>query len=143
MAAKYGKIEVANLLLQKNAPPDAAGKVRRVCVCRKDCLVQVNSVWAPAGIPRHSQLTLILSGSSHTNVLAAPVPLMHLCSVHHPLTSTVCVRVLCVQSGLTPLHVAAHYDNQKVALLLLNQGASPHAAAKVRSGQSASASIVA
>jgi len=45
----------------------------------------------------------------------------------------VCVCVcVCVQSGLTPLHVAAHYDNQKVALLLLNQGASPHAAAKVR-----------
>lgn len=28
VAAKYGKIEVANLLLQKNAPPDAAGKVQ-------------------------------------------------------------------------------------------------------------------
>ncbi|TMS22533.1 Ankyrin-3 [Larimichthys crocea] len=53
------KSKVANLLLQKNAPPDAAGK-----------------------------------------------------------------------SGLTPLHVAAHYDNQKVALLLLDQGASPHAPAK-------------
>lgn len=39
---------------------------------------------------------------------------------------------MCVQSGLTPLHVAAHYDNQKVALLLLNQGASPHVAAKVK-----------
>lgn len=30
VAAKYGKLEVANLLLQKNAPPDAAGKVKRV-----------------------------------------------------------------------------------------------------------------
>lgn len=36
-----------------------------------------------------------------------------------------------LQSGLTPLHVAAHYDNQRVALLLLDQGASPHSAAKV------------
>lgn len=45
---------------------------------------------------------------------------------------------MCVQSGLTPLHVAAHYDNQKVALLLLNQGASPHAAAKVRVNQTVS-----
>lgn len=35
------------------------------------------------------------------------------------------------QNGLTPLHVAAHYDNQKVALLLLEKGASPHATAKV------------
>lgn len=52
-------------------------------------------------------------------------------SVHcaAPPSNRSCV---CVQSGLTPLHVAAHYDNQKVALLLLNQGASPHAAAKVR-----------
>lgn len=37
-----------------------------------------------------------------------------------------------MQNGLTPLHVAAHYDNQKVALLLLEKGASPHATAKVR-----------
>ena len=35
------------------------------------------------------------------------------------------------QNGLTPLHVAAHYDNQPVALLLLDKGASPHATAKV------------
>lgn len=28
VAAKYGKLEVANLLLQKSASPDAAGKVR-------------------------------------------------------------------------------------------------------------------
>lgn len=27
VAAKYGKLEVANLLLQKSASPDAAGKV--------------------------------------------------------------------------------------------------------------------
>jgi len=30
VAAKYGKMEVANLLLQRNAPPDAAGKVMHV-----------------------------------------------------------------------------------------------------------------
>ena len=59
------------------------------------------------------------------------------CSVSPHNTGCVCVCVcVCVaQSGLTPLHVAAHYDNQKVALLLLNQGASPHAAAKVRIGR--------
>uniref|UniRef100_A0A8C7HMP6 Ankyrin 2a, neuronal n=1 Tax=Oncorhynchus kisutch TaxID=8019 RepID=A0A8C7HMP6_ONCKI len=34
------------------------------------------------------------------------------------------------KNGLTPLHVAAHYDNQQVALLLLDKGASPHATAK-------------
>ena len=31
---------------------------------------------------------------------------------------------------MTPLHVAAHYDHQNVALLLLDKGASPHASAK-------------
>lgn len=34
------------------------------------------------------------------------------------------------KNGVTPLHVAAHYDHQPVALLLLDKGASPHAAAK-------------
>lgn len=36
------------------------------------------------------------------------------------------------QYGLTPLHVAAHYDNQQVAMMLLDKGASPHATAKVQ-----------
>lgn len=31
VAAKYGNLEVANLLLQKNASPDAAGKVKQMC----------------------------------------------------------------------------------------------------------------
>lgn len=34
------------------------------------------------------------------------------------------------QNGVTPLHVASHYDHQNVALLLLDKGASPHAMAK-------------
>lgn len=34
------------------------------------------------------------------------------------------------QNGVTPLHVAAHYDHVNVALLLLDKGASPHAMAK-------------
>lgn len=34
------------------------------------------------------------------------------------------------KNGVTPLHVAAHYDHQPVALLLLDKGASPHATAK-------------
>lgn len=35
-----------------------------------------------------------------------------------------------VQNGVTPLHVASHYDHQGIALLLLDKGASPHAIAK-------------
>ena len=34
------------------------------------------------------------------------------------------------KNGVTPLHVAVHYDNTALALLLLERGASPHAAAK-------------
>lgn len=34
------------------------------------------------------------------------------------------------KNGVTPLHVASHYDHQNVALLLLNKGASPHSTAK-------------
>lgn len=41
------------------------------------------------------------------------------------------IKCFLLQNGLTPLHVAAHYDNQDVALLLLDKGASPHATAKV------------
>lgn len=39
------------------------------------------------------------------------------------------------QNGLTPLHIAAHYDNVDVAMLLLDHGASPHTAAKVGSSR--------
>lgn len=45
VAAKYGKMEVANLLLQKNAPPDAAGKVNmfnRFCAPEMECLLRRN-----------------------------------------------------------------------------------------------------
>lgn len=41
------------------------------------------------------------------------------------------IKCLLSQNGLTPLHVAAHYDNQDVALLLLDKGATPHSTAKV------------
>lgn len=35
------------------------------------------------------------------------------------------------KNGVTPLHVASHYDHQNVALLLLDKGASPHATGKI------------
>ena len=34
------------------------------------------------------------------------------------------------KNGVTPLHVAVHYDNQAVAMLLLERQGSPHATAK-------------
>jgi hypothetical protein len=42
------------------------------------------------------------------------------------------IFVLYVQHGMTPLHVASHYDHVKVALLLLNKDASKYATTKVR-----------
>lgn len=36
VAAKYGKMEVASLLLQKRASPDAAGKVKNVLKSEKE-----------------------------------------------------------------------------------------------------------
>ena len=35
------------------------------------------------------------------------------------------------KNGLTPLHVASHYDNRDVILLLMQHSASTHAVAKV------------
>ena len=37
------------------------------------------------------------------------------------------------KNGLTPLHVATHYNHTPVALYLLDNGASPHNATKVGS----------
>lgn len=36
-----------------------------------------------------------------------------------------------LQHGLTPLHVATHYDKEKVAIFLLDNEANPHIQAKV------------
>jgi len=38
------------------------------------------------------------------------------------------------KNGLTPLHVAAHYDNYNVARLLLQHHASPNSTAQVHVG---------
>ncbi|MGH0124104.1 UNVERIFIED_CONTAM: hypothetical protein FKN15_018185 [Acipenser sinensis] len=103
VAAKYGKIEVANLLLQKAASPDAAGKVGawKMKVLITQCCLQESET---------GDLFKKVEDKTPNN------------GCYNDIGTTV--------SGLTPLHVAAHYDNQKVALLLLDQGASPHAAAK-------------
>lgn len=65
----------------------------------------------------------------------APQPLIPFPAVSRPAPRPSLPQALTpcppFQNGLTPLHVAAHYDNQKVALLLLEKGASPHATAKV------------
>ena len=48
------------------------------------------------------------------------------------------MRVMCshpdvsLQTGFTPLHIAAHYENLNVAQLLLNRGANVNFTPKVR-----------
>lgn len=49
--------------------------------------------------------------------------------------SCVCVHVLRVQSGLTPLHLAAQEDKVNVAEVFLNQGADINPQTKVKLSQ--------
>uniref|UniRef100_A0A667WRB8 Uncharacterized protein n=1 Tax=Myripristis murdjan TaxID=586833 RepID=A0A667WRB8_9TELE len=56
VAAKYGKIEVASLLLQKRAAPDAAGKVR--CISPVHLAAQEGSV---------DLVSLLLRAHTHTH----------------------------------------------------------------------------
>ena len=107
LAAKYGNMKVANLLLQKEAPVDAQGKVRPM-------------------LPSFS----FLSPPSHRGASKVSTSRNLLNSNHVLVVVVVVVAVVVLQNGVTPLHVASHYDHQNVALLLLEKGASPHAAAK-------------
>lgn len=105
------------------ASPEGLRAAARGCKVREDRGRQPAA--AEKSFARHCwEGNVCVSGGSSSRVI-------FITSVHSAVSppNHSCV---CVQSGLTPLHVAAHYDNQKVALLLLNQGASPHAAAKVR-----------
>lgn len=44
-----------------------------------------------------------------------------------------CAKLLILQTGFTPLHIAAHYENMSVAQLLLNRGANVNFTPKVSS----------
>lgn len=108
VAAKYGSLDVAKLLLQRGAPPDCAGKVSSIILRNPQN-------------PHRFYLIIQERLTRSVIYIFNGVLLSALCVIAHPL-----------QNGLTPLHVAAHYDNQRVALLLLDKGASPHTTAKVR-----------
>lgn len=110
VAAKYGSLDVAKLLLQRKALPDDAGKVSwRYCIY---CIIILF-------------LFLLLISVTYT---VYSETLFH----NRNIIKSYNQILFLLQNGLTPLHVAAHYDNQEVALLLLDKGASPHATAKVR-----------
>uniref|UniRef100_A0A452QE96 Uncharacterized protein n=1 Tax=Ursus americanus TaxID=9643 RepID=A0A452QE96_URSAM len=71
VAAKYGKLEVANLLLQKSASPDAAGKVRRIA-----------SVHLAAQEGHVDMVSLLLGRNANVN-LSNKVTFLSLYRAHH------------------------------------------------------------
>ncbi|KPP58152.1 hypothetical protein Z043_124044, partial [Scleropages formosus] len=125
IAARLGKTDIVQLLLQHLAHPDAA----------------TASGHTPLHISaREGQLeaarVLLEAGASHSLFTKKGFAPLHVASKYGSLDVA---KVLlqrgapadaAANNGLTALHVAAHYNNQAVALLLLEKGASPHATAK-------------
>lgn len=93
VAAKYGKVDVAEVLLERNAQPNAAGKV---------------GMSPPTGLNKYWW------------------------ERQKPCLLTFQPFFVCLQNGLTPLHVAVHHNNLDVVKVLLPKGASPHSVAWVR-----------
>uniref|UniRef100_A0A8C2GK10 Ankyrin 3 n=1 Tax=Cyprinus carpio TaxID=7962 RepID=A0A8C2GK10_CYPCA len=116
ISSRLGKPDIVQQLLQHGASPDATttSGYTPLHLAARDGHKDVGSILLDNGASLG-----ITTKVSHTNKAGQFVKLVK----RAPPDAA-------GKSGLTPLHVAAHYDNQKVALLLLDQGASPHAAAK-------------
>uniref|UniRef100_A0A670IQJ1 Ankyrin 3 n=1 Tax=Podarcis muralis TaxID=64176 RepID=A0A670IQJ1_PODMU len=151
VAAKYGKIEVANLLLQKNASPDAAGKSgltplhvaahydnQKVALLLLDQGASPHASAKNGYTPLHiaskkNQMdiatTLLEYGADANAVTRQGIAPVHLASQegHVDMVSLLLTRNANVnlsnKSGLTPLHLAAQEDRVNVAEVLVNQGA--------------------
>uniref|UniRef100_A0A8C1AC64 Ankyrin 2a, neuronal n=1 Tax=Cyprinus carpio carpio TaxID=630221 RepID=A0A8C1AC64_CYPCA len=123
IASRLGQTEIVQLLLQHMAHPDASttNGYTPLHISAREGQVETAAV-------------LLEAGASHS--LATKVGLFnHLLIEMYFVNMFTIVIFLSVfgflnQYGLTPLHVAAHYDNQQVAMMLLEKGASPHATAK-------------
>lgn len=70
VAAKYGKLEVANLLLQKNASPDAAGKVGQTSIAA------FAGYWISLLINEYWPLAAVAFGSVHFSL-----PVLRYCNI--------------------------------------------------------------
>uniref|UniRef100_A0A674P0J3 Ankyrin 3 n=1 Tax=Takifugu rubripes TaxID=31033 RepID=A0A674P0J3_TAKRU len=151
VAAKYGKMEVASLLLHKRAAPDAAGKSgltplhvaahydnQRVALLLLDQGASPHSAAKNGYTPLHiaakkNQMdigtTLLEYGADINAVTRQGISPIHLAAqdgsvdlVSLLLAKNANVNV-CNKSGLTPLHLAAQEDKINVAEVLLNHGA--------------------
>uniref|UniRef100_M4ATT3 Ankyrin 3 n=1 Tax=Xiphophorus maculatus TaxID=8083 RepID=M4ATT3_XIPMA len=151
VAAKYGKIEVANLLLQKNAPVDAAGKsgltplhVAAHYDNQKVALLLLKQGASPHAAAKNGYTplhiaakknqmeiatTLLEYGASTSAVTRQGITPLHLAAQEGnvDIVTLLLARDAPVgtsnKSGLTPLHLAAQEDKVNVAEVLVNHGA--------------------
>uniref|UniRef100_A0A673I046 Ankyrin-3-like n=1 Tax=Sinocyclocheilus rhinocerous TaxID=307959 RepID=A0A673I046_9TELE len=149
VAAKYGQLEVTNLLLQKKAAPDAAGKNGYTplhIAAKKNQLeigttlleygAECNTVTRQGISPLHlaaqegsvDLVSLLLTKQANVN-MGNKVNIL----TYAYYTCTQMVSRRCTwsgSSGYTPLHVACHYGNMKIANFLLENQAKPNAKTK-------------
>uniref|UniRef100_A0A3Q1EFS7 Ankyrin 3 n=1 Tax=Acanthochromis polyacanthus TaxID=80966 RepID=A0A3Q1EFS7_9TELE len=118
VAAKYGKLEVANLLLQKNAPPDAAGKsgltplhVAAHYDHQKVALLLLNQGASPHAAAKNGYTPLHIAAKK--NQMEITTTLLE----YGASTNTV------TRQGITPLHLAAQEGNVDIVTLLLARDA--------------------
>uniref|UniRef100_A0A673HZX7 Ankyrin-3-like n=1 Tax=Sinocyclocheilus rhinocerous TaxID=307959 RepID=A0A673HZX7_9TELE len=158
VAAKYGQLEVTNLLLQKKAAPDAAGKNGYTplhIAAKKNQLeigttlleygAECNTVTRQGISPLHlaaqegsvDLVSLLLTKQANVNMgnkvniltyayYTCTQMVSRRCTWLHRMTG----QVLSGSSGYTPLHVACHYGNMKIANFLLENQAKPNAKTK-------------
>uniref|UniRef100_A0A8C2EHT3 Ankyrin 3a n=1 Tax=Cyprinus carpio TaxID=7962 RepID=A0A8C2EHT3_CYPCA len=118
VAAKYGQLEVANLLLQKKAAPDAAGKngYTPLHIAAKKNQLEIGT-------------TLLEYGAECNTVTRQGISPLHLAAQEGnvDLVSLLLTKQANVnmgnKNGLTPLHLAAQDDRSGVVEVLLNHGA--------------------
>uniref|UniRef100_A0A8C0UHD9 Ankyrin 1 n=1 Tax=Cyanistes caeruleus TaxID=156563 RepID=A0A8C0UHD9_CYACU len=122
VAAKYGKVDVAELLLAHDAHPNASGKngLTPLHVAVHHNNLEIVKLLLPKGSSPHNSAWVSLSWASlgMWGCGVCPVP----ASLGPALPLTCQVGDLTVSSGLTPLHLAAQEGHVLVADVLVKHG---------------------